>query len=114
MKFLKEPTDKGLHIPRAALNLCGFEAGEKVELHTAENALVALKGRMTAMELLRAAQSLQQMAVELHTIWQRSAAPVTAARGNAPLRRGMRTRSACRSTCGRKPVSPRTPSCAPG
>ena len=67
MKFLKEPTDKGLHIPRAALNLCGFEAGEKVELHTAENALVALKGRMTAMELLRAAQSLQQMAVELHT-----------------------------------------------
>ena len=110
MKFLKEPTDKGLHIPRAALNLCGFEAGEKVELHTAENALVALKGRMTAMELLRAAQSLQQMAVELHT----HLAPVTAARGNAPLRRGMRTRSACRSTCGRKPVSPRTPSCAPG
>lgn len=94
MKFLKEPTDKGLHIPRAALNLCGFEAGEKVELHTAENALVALKGRMTAMELLRAAQSLQQMAVELHTHLAKVCGPVTAARGNAPLRRGMRTRSA--------------------
>ena len=85
MKFLKEPTDKGLHIPRAALNLCGFEAGEKVELHTAENALVALKGRMTAMELLRAAQSLQQMAVELHTHLAKVCGPCDGCEGECPF-----------------------------
>lgn len=56
MKFVKETTSKGLQIPAAAMKLSGFESGGKVELHASEDTLVVLKQRMTAMELLRAAQ----------------------------------------------------------
>lgn len=66
MKFVKEMTCKGIHIPAAALKLCGFEPESKLEIHTSENALVVLKGRMTAMELLQAAQHLQDLTVDLH------------------------------------------------
>lgn len=56
MKFVKETTSKGLQIPTAAMKLSGFESSGKVELHASEDTLVVLKQRMTAMELLRAAQ----------------------------------------------------------
>lgn len=67
MKFVKETTSKGIQIPSSALKLCGFESGEKAELHAFEDALVVLKGQMTAMELLKAAKALQDLSVELHT-----------------------------------------------
>ena len=66
MKFVKETTSKGLQIPTAAMKLSGFESSGKVELHASEDTLVVLKQRMTAMELLRAARSLQQLATDLH------------------------------------------------
>lgn len=67
MKFVKEMTPKGLQIPTAALKLCGFEPEDSVELHTSADALVVLKQRMTAMELIHAAQHLHDLSVELHT-----------------------------------------------
>lgn len=65
MKFVNETTPKGLQIPAAAMKLSGFAQGGKVELHTAEAALVILKRRMTAMELIRAVDALHRLATEL-------------------------------------------------
>ena len=48
------------------MKLSGFESSGKVELHASEDTLVVLKQRMTAMELLRAARSLQKLATDLH------------------------------------------------
>lgn len=67
MKFVKEVTPKGLLLPVTATRLARFGVGERVEYHSLENAMVVLKGQMTAMELLTAAQSLQNLAVELCT-----------------------------------------------
>lgn len=67
MKFVKEVTPKGFRLPPAAMKLSGFLAGEQAEYHTLKDAVVVLKGQMTAMELLAAAQSLHDLAVELHT-----------------------------------------------
>ncbi len=67
MKVTKNISPKGLRLPISAARLAGMETGEKVEYHTGDNAIVVLKGRMTAMELLRAAQSLQDLAADLHT-----------------------------------------------
>ena len=67
MKFIKEVTPKGLLLPVTAARLAGFSAGEKVEYHALKGAMVVLKGQMSAMELLTAARSLQELAVELHT-----------------------------------------------
>ena len=67
MKFIKEVTPKGLLLPVTAARLAGFSAGEKVEYHALKGAMVVLKGQMSAMELLTAARSLQELAVDLHT-----------------------------------------------
>lgn len=48
------------------MKLSGFESSGKVELHASEDTLVVLKQRMTAMELVRAARSLQKLATDLH------------------------------------------------
>lgn len=65
MKFLKEATDRGVQLPAAALRLCGFSSGNKLELHAEDSALVVLRQNMTAMELLRAAYNLQQLSDHL-------------------------------------------------
>ncbi len=67
MKFIKNISPKGLRLPVSAARLAGMEIDEKVEYHIGDNAIMVLKGRMTAMELLRAAQSLQDLAAALHT-----------------------------------------------
>lgn len=64
MKFVKEHTGENLVIPAAALKVSGFEA-EKVELHALKDAVVILKGRMTAMELVNAIDALAQLSTEL-------------------------------------------------
>ena len=84
MKFLKETTSKGLQIPAAAMKLSGFEGGGKVELHASEDALVVLKQRMTAMELLRAAKSLQKLATDLHVHLAGVCGPCGGCNGDCP------------------------------
>lgn len=66
MKFTKEITPQGFLIPRAALKLAGFEAGQQAEYHVWDSLAVVLKQQMTAMELLNAAWALQELAAELH------------------------------------------------
>ena len=111
MKFVKETTSKGLQIPTAAMKLSGFESSGKVELHASEDTLVVLKQRMTAMELVRAARSLQKLATDLHVHLARVCGHCDGCDGECPL--GAGTRWSCRTICGRKPASRKKPSCAP-
>lgn len=65
MKFTQETTEKGLMLPTSALKISGVGAEGQTELHVLEDALVVLKGRMTALELLTAAHQLHQLTTEL-------------------------------------------------
>ena len=64
-KFIKETTRKKLVIPNAALKLSGLEKGEAVEIRAADDVVMILRKEMTAMELLRAIDSIQDAALEL-------------------------------------------------
>lgn len=85
MKFLKETTSMGLQIPAAAMKLSGFESNGRVELHASEDTLVVLKQRMTAMELLRAAKSLQTLVTDLHVHLAKVCGPCTGCDGECPF-----------------------------
>ena len=53
MKFEKNATIKGAFIPRSALALSGFSEDEAAALHVLPGAIVLLKKRMTAVQVLR-------------------------------------------------------------
>ena len=60
------PTDS-VTIPAAAMKLSGFAPGEDAGYHTLSDAVVVLKKRMNASELIRAAWALKQLSAELCT-----------------------------------------------
>lgn len=64
-RFTKETTKKKLVIPNAVLEMSGLEKGEPVEIRAADAAVIILRKGMTAMGIIRAVDSLQQLAVEL-------------------------------------------------
>ena len=64
MKFLKEPNEKGVQIPAAVLTLSQLTGGS-LELRTLSNAAVLLSDEMTAMELIRASESLRELSCDL-------------------------------------------------
>ena len=65
-KFIKNTTKKKLVIPNVVMELSEFEKGAPVEICALPDAVVVLKREMTAMELIRAVDSLQRLAVELN------------------------------------------------
>ena len=65
-KFIKNTTKKKLVIPNVVMELSEFERGEMVEICALPDAVVVLKREMTAMELIRAVDSLQRLAMELN------------------------------------------------
>lgn len=65
MKFEKKTTLDGVLIPRSALKLGQIGEREEIELHTLPSALVVLKRRMTAAELIQATDSLAQLSTQL-------------------------------------------------
>lgn len=67
MRFEKADLREGMRIPAAALTISGFGAHEAAEYFTLHDAIAVLKKRMNALELIRAAWSLQQLAAELCT-----------------------------------------------
>lgn len=75
MKFEKRTDLKGAFIPRSALSLSGFEPGQEAQLHTPPGAVVLLKKRMTAMEVLTAVESLSTIASDLLTELLNSCGP---------------------------------------
>ena len=54
-------------IPAAAMTISGFNHGEDAQYQTLSGAVVVLKKRMNASELIRAAWSLKQLSAELLT-----------------------------------------------
>lgn len=64
-KFTKNTTKKKLVIPNTVLDLSGLEKGEPVEIQALDNAVVILRKEMTAMELVRAIDSLQGTVLDL-------------------------------------------------
>ena len=103
MKFVKEVTGEKMAIPAAALKLCGFENGDKAELHALPSAAIILKQKMTAMEVIQAMDALHQLTVDL----------ATAVMATVPLTVWMDRRSLCPTICGMKLESRRMPSSAP-
>lgn len=60
MKFTKAGSIKGVFVTAGTLKVSGI-CDERLELHTLDNAVLLLKGRMTAPELLAAAHALADM-----------------------------------------------------
>lgn len=65
MKFSRKAGAAGVTIPKAAIALSKLDGGENLELHALESAAVLLKGRMTAMELLSAVKSMDELSGQL-------------------------------------------------
>ena len=64
-KFTKNTTKKKLVIPFSVMELSGLEKGDPVEIRTMDDAVVILRNEMTAMELVRAIDSLQNTVLDL-------------------------------------------------
>lgn len=65
MKFLRVTDAAKIMIPRAAITVSKLDGTEKLELHALENAAVLLKERMTAMEVINAIDSLDELSSQL-------------------------------------------------
>lgn len=63
--FTKGTTKKKLVIPNIIMEQSGFEKGQTVEIHALTDAVVILKKRMNAMELVHAIDQLQQLSTQL-------------------------------------------------
>ena len=100
-------------IPAAALKLCGFENGDKAELHALPSAAIILKQKMTAMEVIQAMDALHQLTVDLSVHLARPADLATAVMATVPLTVWMDRRSLCPTICGRRLESRRMQSSAP-
>lgn len=83
MKFVKEPSQNGATIPNAALKLSELD-GLPLELHTLPNAAVLISGEMEAMELIRTAESLNELASKLLLQLARACGPCNHLDDDAP------------------------------
>jgi hypothetical protein len=61
----KETKNPDIMLPEAACELCGFTGEERLQLHAAEDTLIILKEKMTAMELVHAIDALGEIASNL-------------------------------------------------
>ncbi len=61
----KEKTNPDILLPASACEVCGFTGEEKLELHAAEDTLVIVKTKMTAMELVHVIETLSEIASAL-------------------------------------------------
>ena len=65
MKLLRVTETAKVTIPRAAIVISKLDGADALGLHALENAAVLLKDRMTAMEVINAIDSLDQLAGQL-------------------------------------------------
>lgn len=109
MKFNKQLSNGGLFLPSAALKISGFEDSGQVEIHALKNTAVIMKQQMTAMELIQALDSLNQLFINLSFHLAKPAAPAAGVRANVPLGILSTTRSNWTMICGKKPAFPQMP-----
>lgn len=62
---MKKETYPEIILPERVCELCGFDGENKLELHAAEDTLVILKEKMTAIELVHAIDALGEIASSL-------------------------------------------------
>lgn len=65
MKFLRVTDAAKVMIPKAAITVSKLDGTEKLELHALDNAAVLLKDRMSAMEVINAIDSLDELSSQL-------------------------------------------------
>lgn len=61
----KEKTNPDILLPASACEVCGFTNEEKLELHAAEDVLVMVRPKMTAMEVVHVIAALTEIASSL-------------------------------------------------
>ena len=66
-KFTNWTSGKGFRIPAAALELAKIMEGEKLDFHVADDVIVTLKHRMTAMEVINSIHALNELSNKLAT-----------------------------------------------
>ncbi|MCR1897449.1 hypothetical protein NSA47_00400 [Irregularibacter muris] len=65
MKMIKESLDNNISLPNEILNAADLTGCEEIEFNTLENAVVAMKTTMKAMELIKVAEGLKNLSEEL-------------------------------------------------
>ena len=65
MKMIKESLDNNVSLPNEILNAADLTGCEEIEFNTLENAIVAMKTTMNAMELIKVAEGLKNLSEEL-------------------------------------------------
>ncbi len=65
MKMIKEYLDNKVSLPNEILNAADLTGCEEIEFNTLENAVVAMKTTMNAMELIKVAEGLKNLSEEL-------------------------------------------------
>ena len=65
MKMIKECFDNNVTLPNEILNAADLTGCEEIEFNTLENAIVAMKTTMNAMELIKVAEGLKNLSEEL-------------------------------------------------
>jgi len=65
MKMIKESLDNNISLPNEILNAADLTGCEEIEFNTLENAVVAMKTTMNAMELIKVSEGLKNLSEEL-------------------------------------------------
>ena len=65
MKMIKECFDNNVSLPNEILNAADLTGCDEIEFNTLENAIVAMKTTMNAMELIKVAEGLKNLSEEL-------------------------------------------------
>jgi|GEM_PF-5803022 len=65
MKMIKECLDNNISLPNEIFNAADLTGCEEIEFNTLENAVVAMKTTMNAMELIKVAEGLKNLSEEL-------------------------------------------------
>ncbi len=65
MKIIKEYLDNNISLPNEILNVADLTGCDEIEFNTLENAVVAMKTTMNAMELIKVAEGLKNLSEEL-------------------------------------------------
>ena len=65
MKMIKESLDNNISLPNEILNAADLTGCEEIEFNDLENAVVAMKTTMNAMELIKVAEGLKNLSEEL-------------------------------------------------
>lgn len=85
MKFNKQLSNGGLFLPSAALKISGFEDSGQVEIHALKNTAVIMKQQMTAMELIQALDSLNQLFINLSFHLAKTCGACSGCEGECPF-----------------------------